>query len=292
MATPTPTPTPGPSPTPTRAQQRAASTSGSAVAQAGVTTSGDSITVTASDGTTTTYTQSKGPFLSNDPPPMYKPYLTPGNPSRVGYNMSRGYIAPIRRTTFAGDPNPYFFKFHYNPKTIDVSTNSQDSANVANQSVNDDFINMLAHSGNYHFEFILDRSMEVAAGATSQNSGPTGTKRFAEFGTMYDIEYLYRTFNGPPGQKMRAWAISNYSSNYGFMIPTPCKIWLNNTMQWTGFPSSLSIQHLMYSRGMVPLITTVSLDFIGTIKDFGLSATLGNPGHSFVNGGAGGHLLQ
>lgn len=92
-------------------------------------------------------------------------------------------------------------------------------------------------------------------------------------GTMYDLEYLFRTINGKP---FPVWWSDTPSSDWGPLFPRPVFISVGDTggvgytgevtqqvrrfRRIRGFVNTLNISHLRFAPGMVPILTKISLD--------------------------------
>jgi hypothetical protein len=73
------------------------------------------------------------------------------------------------------------------------------------------------------------------------------------YGTEADIEYLYRTINGAgwPG-------IGRETSNIGYLMPALIRLDLGN-QKFVGVVSSIGVNHLAFTRDLVPIRTDVSI---------------------------------
>lgn len=82
-------------------------------------------------------------------------------------------------------------------------------------------------------------------------------KELRKLGTIADIEYLYKAINGP-GWKNEA--TGRESSDIGFLSPTLLRIDIG-PLSYLGYVNNLSVNHIAFSRNMVPIRTDVSLNF-------------------------------
>lgn len=76
-------------------------------------------------------------------------------------------------------------------------------------------------------------------------------------GTMYDIEYLLKTLNGPNGTFTSA--LNGITSDRGWMRPTIVELHLGNAMRYRVRIANLSVNHIMFNNRMVPILSTVKL---------------------------------
>jgi hypothetical protein len=82
-------------------------------------------------------------------------------------------------------------------------------------------------------------------------------KELRKLGTIADIEYLYKAINGP-GWKNQA--TGRNSSDIGFLSPTLLRIDIG-PLSYLGYVNNISVNHIAFSRSMVPIRTDVSLQF-------------------------------
>ena len=82
-------------------------------------------------------------------------------------------------------------------------------------------------------------------------------KAMQELGTVADVEYLYKAINGG-GWKSAA--TGRDSSDIGFLAPTLLKIEIG-PVSYIGYVAGISVQHLRFTKGMIPIETDVSLQF-------------------------------
>jgi hypothetical protein len=87
-------------------------------------------------------------------------------------------------------------------------------------------------------------------------------------GTEYDIEFLYRCVNGSPKPSdngLLTYKVNSapaVTSDFGYITGTPIWIKLHNNMRFKGSLSSISVNHVMFSLDMVPILSTVDVSFI------------------------------
>lgn len=78
-----------------------------------------------------------------------------------------------------------------------------------------------------------------------------------KYGTLADIEYLYKAINGPGWKNA---ASGRDSSDTGFLSPTLLKIELG-PFQYIGYIQNLTINHTDFTRSMIPIRSDVNLQF-------------------------------
>lgn len=166
------------------------------------------------------------------------------------------------------------FQFMYNPTSISYS-NSQidgiDWTNPANTQANLLVGNMTAQVSLY-----LNRIWDIAAmnnaggpqafPATGTNNTPGYGKHISyndlkgiyTRGTEWDLEYLYRTLNGNP-VKNPTMQNGLDTSDWGFISGVPVWIKFNDNLRWKVSVTTVTVNHVMFTRGMVPILSEVTL---------------------------------
>lgn len=116
-------------------------------------------------------------------------------------------------------------------------------------------------------ESINKLSQDLGMGATSYVNdvlGPYPTyvpredrKMIYERGTMYDLEYLFRTIMGPHANFKTA--LNGISADKGWMRPTVVELHLGAGMRYRARVVELSINHAVFNSRMVPILSTVNM---------------------------------
>lgn len=85
-------------------------------------------------------------------------------------------------------------------------------------------------------------------------------KDLQKYGTIADVEYLYKAINGP-GWRNVAISDQNWnSSDIGFLSPTLLKIELG-PIAYIGYVNNLQITHSAFTKSMIPIRSTVDIQF-------------------------------
>ena len=180
-----------------------------------------------------------------------------------------------------GTSNPLWgFRFMYNPQTISYSTSSNNSVDW-NMSSKDP-ATLLAGNQNVSLELYINRIVDMAylldyslnpnsvmpiTEAYVAPNGKAGLSKEAidgilHRGTEYDIEFLYRVLNGDPLEKPLLFG--NYkgmTSDFGYTTGIPCWLYIHDNMRYFGSITSISVNHLMFNIDMVPMFSTLSIQF-------------------------------
>lgn len=78
-------------------------------------------------------------------------------------------------------------------------------------------------------------------------------------GTMYDLEYLFKTINGPAATFKNKWGINTADRSY--MRLAILELHLGNSLRYRGRISDLEVNHTIFNNRMVPLFSTVRISF-------------------------------
>lgn len=97
-------------------------------------------------------------------------------------------------------------------------------------------------------------------------------------GTIADIEYLYRAINGkgPGGKKNWINGRGQKTADIGFLMPTLLHIDIG-PLSYQGYVTSLSVNHIAFTKDMVPFRTDVSIS-CNVLATAGLSSTIAEQG--------------
>lgn len=78
-----------------------------------------------------------------------------------------------------------------------------------------------------------------------------------KLGTIADIEYIYKAINGPGWKNV---ATGRETSEIGFLRPTLLRIDLG-PLSYLGYVSAMSVNHVKFTKAMIPMTTTVDIQF-------------------------------
>ena len=157
------------------------------------------------------------------------------------------------------------FQFMYNPTTIGYTNQANSSVDHLNP---DDIASLLVGSQSINFEILINRTADVSALKTTAIPGTADYPRALTYeeavnlrkrGTEYDIEFLYRCINGDP---QLTDSMLEPTADYGYLAGLPIWLRFNNNVKYKGIINSLSVEHVMFSENMVPMLSKVSLSFL------------------------------
>lgn len=157
----------------------------------------------------------------------------------------------------------YGFRFLYNPTSITISASRNDSLIIDPQSA----IGAVVSGINQNFQVIsfqafLNRAPDVMGGNPTAEDYYTGVwdetdlTGIKQYGTHWDLEYLYRMCNGIFNQEDRG-----KSGDIGVLIPSNVRLLLSGGQNFFGFVESVTWQDQQFSPDMVPIHTTVDVTF-------------------------------
>jgi hypothetical protein len=180
----------------------------------------------------------------------------------------------------------YGFRFLYNPSSIQFSTplTSKLSPSALADSSGAD-VKMMPQ-GSITLELFLNRVMDVTQPTDNYQTGkgqkiaPEDLAELQERGTMYDIDYLYRTINGMWSLDETAGPVKKpkkkkgkkkdkdipdpdmtQTGDIGMLLPTSAWLSIGRAMRYYGWVQSITYTHEMFSEDMVPLVTRLQLSF-------------------------------
>ena len=167
--------------------------------------------------------------------------------------------------------NRWGVQFHYNPTSITVSGQADPSiaALTIGQSGSILGNGTISVSLELYFNRIYDLSDPSGSNyPTKLSKTPEDQLRYIQqFGTEYDIEYLYRVCNGDP-RNVRG--LSHKTADFGFLTQSLVRLDLG-PFKYIGTISSMEIDHLLFTPTYIPTFTKVSISFLRqiTVEEFG-----------------------
>jgi hypothetical protein len=177
------------------------------------------------------------------------------------------------------DKAPYGFRFTYNPTSISYQTamntqidwllSSNDPANVIGGNTQ---VSLTLYLNRIADMTELEHLYEKPGSSYGKNYPRTLTDReiqgILHRGTEYDIEFLYRCVNGTPQPSdnglltYKVGGSPAITSDFGYITGTPVWIKLHNNLRFKGSLSSISVNHVLFTLDMVPMLSTVDISFI------------------------------
>ena len=169
------------------------------------------------------------------------------------------------------DPQKYGFKFLYNPTTVSMAWGVLQNMDPPFEASGADKFSVVSTgimSATVEFDLMLNRIGDFTylneTGLISQTPNPypdtvllDDQKEIYAKGTMYDLEYLFRTINGPHGNFKSE--LRGNTADRGWMYPTIVELHLGASMRYRVRINSFSVNHIMFNSRMVPILSSVRL---------------------------------
>lgn len=177
----------------------------------------------------------------------------------------RGFIYQDLDAAISSPSNstPWGFQFMYNPTTFSHTNAADTSIDWTNTL---DVSALLTGSQGISFTLFLNRVIDMSALKTSNYASKYATALSAEDvagikarGTEYDLEYLYRTINGNPEKGP---TMDMATSDFGFLAGIPIWLRLHDNMRYKVALANISVNHIMFSDKLVPVLSEVNLTFM------------------------------
>ena len=188
----------------------------------------------------------------------------------------------------------YGFQFHYNPGSVSMSYGGPPPVDVTlMMSGRERFNSFGPQSGSGHitFQLVLNRINDmkyfdintgrVKAGVQIQNAF-TGRlpdrnelKDIYERGTMYDLEFLFRTVLGYEleSELGRGMSWDKKTADIGWLAGKPVELHLGKSLRYLGRVTGLQVNHVLFTERMVPMFSEVGITF-ERVPDYISSAAL------------------
>lgn len=172
------------------------------------------------------------------------------------------------------DDKMYGFKFHYNPTTVNMSWSGMMGANPVYEAAGlDPAVPMATNlfTGTVSFDIILNRIQDLALlnadGSFITGSNPYGETSVSEAdrkmiyqkGTMYDLEYLFRTLHGYAFYTNFKSNLMGSTNDPGWLPVRPVELHLGSKLRYRVRVSGLEVVHKIFSAKMVPLLSVVTI---------------------------------
>lgn len=167
------------------------------------------------------------------------------------------------------DLQKYGFKFLYNPTTVSMAWGLMNYMDPPYEAAGKDAFAPVSAglmTSTVDFELILNRIEDFNHLNENGLDGfnpyaitvPNGDlKSIYRKGTMYDMEYLLKTLNGPSAQFKSE--LNGVTSDRAWLRPTIVELHLGNAMRYRVRIANLSINHIMFNSRMVPILSSVKI---------------------------------
>jgi hypothetical protein len=196
--------------------------------------------------------------------------------------MDRKFVNQIslsQNSALALDPQMYGFKFLYNPKEIAMSWGLQDKMDPEFIASGQDAFSVISAgliSSTVEITLLLNRIGDFSyINQDGYNDGVDVSpypetveieevKEIYKKGTMYDLEYLFKTMNGPHATFISK--LNGKTADRGWMRPTVVELHLGAGMRYRVRIRDMSVTHSIFNSRMVPILSSVRL-VLGRFND-------------------------
>ena len=172
------------------------------------------------------------------------------------------------------------FRFLYNPQYLSYSMNSNSQVDWTRPNENGAVLVAAGIGGYITVNILLDRVADMNTMRAWKRDQPAGTvlqrgpypvdmdpeqcAGILHRGTEYDLEYLFRVLNGNPQEstllgKNPKDKLEMLTANMGYIAQIPFVFKVSDHMRYKVVLSSLSIEHSMFTREMIPIRTVVQI---------------------------------
>ncbi len=188
--------------------------------------------------------------------------------------MDKKFLQSFTSTDFADskfDLQKYGFKFLYNPNTVSMAwglMNSMDPTFQASQLDKFQVVSTALMSSTVSFELVLNRIADFnyldetglrpsAKSPYPLDVSPEDLKEIYQKGTMYDLEYFFKTVNGPSGTFVSG--LNGSTADRAWMRPQFVELHLGNAMRYRVRIGEFAVNHIMFNDRMVPIFSSVKI---------------------------------
>jgi hypothetical protein len=168
------------------------------------------------------------------------------------------------------DRQLYGFKFMYNPTSVSMAWDVAQNMSPTFIGSGQDKFNPIAAgllSSVVEFELVLNRIADFGQVGESgiivgENPYPVTVpaedlSQIYEKGTMYDLEYLFKTLNGPNATFTSP--LNGITADRGWLRPTIVELHLGKSMRYRVRIADFAVNHIFFNNNMVPTFSTVKL---------------------------------
>jgi hypothetical protein len=168
----------------------------------------------------------------------------------------------------------YGFQFMYNPGTISMTYATTADFDITTLSSGTDKTNLIGQKtpATINFQIIVNRIFDMKhynpnTGALKNGhsqfyANPPETtaeqKEIYTKGTMYDVEYLLKTLLG---FTLTSYLRGQNTADVGWIGTKPVELHLGTSLRYYGTVQGFSVNHTIFDERMVPLFTTINIQF-------------------------------
>jgi hypothetical protein len=196
------------------------------------------------------------------------------------------------------DTNLYGFKFLYNPGSVSMNWGAVQKTDPMYESMGKDpFVPGTQNLIQSYLEFsiiinriedfnYLDKNGLKKAQGTNLTTNPYPKNvstseliKIFEKGTMYDIEYLFKTMHALTGNiGYKSLLMNSITSDPGWLPVRPVELHLGNQLRYKVRIQNLTVNHTVFNPRMIPILSTVTFTCARYWDDFDFSTTTSKTG--------------
>jgi len=183
--------------------------------------------------------------------------------------------------TVGADGINYGFQFHYNPGSVSMDYGAAPPQDITLQTSGREKYNTYgprSGTGTISFQLILNRVNDMKYFDVKTQKLKAGVQRGAftgrlpdnrelsdiyNRGTMYDMEFLFRTLLGFQHESAlgRGMSWDNKTADLGFLGAKPVELHLGKSLRYLGRVTGIQINHVLFTERMVPMFSEVGITF-------------------------------
>lgn len=187
------------------------------------------------------------------------------------YATNQSSANSVSKSTY--DDRLYGFKFLYNPKEVSMSWGISEGVNWDVVSTGLDKstpVGLGLMTSTISFSLLINRTGDMnfvdsnglLSGVDINKIYPYSVsqddlKIIYKKGTMYDIEYLFRTINGL--NSIYDSNLNGKTADQGWLNGTPVELHLGDGMRYLVRIGSMDVNHTIFNERMVPILSTINL---------------------------------
>lgn len=164
------------------------------------------------------------------------------------------------------DTQMYGFKFLYNPSEVEMGWQIQQAMNPTFLAEGKDAFQIISADllgSTISFTLLINRieDFKVRDPTTAYPSPVSKLERekILERGTMYDLEYLFKTLNGPSANFLSP--LNGITADRGWLRPAIVELHLGKRLRYRVRLATFGVKHSIFTPNMIPMLTSVSLQF-------------------------------
>jgi hypothetical protein len=202
-------------------------------------------------------------------------------PNKKAIDAALSRQSPKEKAITGGFKVPYGFRFHYNPQSIDQTIGTLQGISPELMMSGKDQANMITsptQSSTISFQLYLNRIEDMNALANVvhvKRSEPLITdadsKKYypevvtqadreliKDFGTMYDLEFLFKAVNGEMGGYTSPMRLVK-TADVGWLNGMAVEMHLGRKLRYLARIINISVKHILFTENMVPTLSVVTI---------------------------------